>query len=156
MSAVLPSPSARLARSREQLRLSLSEVPREAGDRTPRPAGAADRTWVDVLSDLPVAGVVVGLVRHWWSGHPLRAVASVVAGAANAVLKPVAARHPWGLVAGALVLGGLLAWSRPWRWALTPVVFAGVLPRLLLVLLKAPPSRPPAPPPSPPPRPPPP
>lgn len=146
MSAALQSPSARLCRSREQLRLSLNGAPRDPRDGGPRPAGAAARTWVDALTDIPGAAILVEMVRHWWSGHPLRAVATVAAGAASATLKPLAARHPWGLVAGALVLGGLFAWARPWRWSITPVLFAGAWPQVLLALLKAPPNRPPGPP----------
>lgn len=146
MSAVLQTPSARLSRSREQLRLSLHEAPAEPGDPGLRHPAAGARTWIDALTDIPGAAVVVDMVRHWWSGHPLRAVATVAAGAATVAIKPLAARHPWELVAGALVLGGLLAWARPWRWSLTPVLFAGVFPQLLLALLKATPNRPPGPP----------
>lgn len=54
--------------------------------------------------------------------------------------------HRWRVVGGALVLGGLLAWTRPWRWVRLPGVVAGVLPQLLWALLRAPPNRPPAPP----------
>lgn len=146
MSAVLQSPSARLCQSREQLRLLLNEAPRDPGDGGTRPSGAAVRTWVDALTEIPGAAILVELVRHWWSGHPLRAVATVAAGAASVTLKPLAARHPWGLVAGALALGGLLAWARPWRWSVTPVLFAGVLPQMLLALLKPPPNHPAGPP----------
>jgi hypothetical protein len=138
MSAVLPSPAERLSRSREQLRLSLNETSPASGDGNRRRDRSATRTWVDAL--LPG---VAGLVRHWWSGHPLRAAAGMAAGVATLALRPLAARHPWGLVAGAVVLGGLLAWTRPWRWPLKSALWAGLLPQLMLALLKATPNRPP-------------
>ena len=34
------------------------------------------------------------------------------------------------MVLGAVVLGGVLAWSRPWRWILKPALFAGLLAQL--------------------------
>jgi hypothetical protein len=139
MSAVLPSPAERLSRSREQLRLSLTAASRAPGDGDRRRDRGAAWTWGDAL--LPG---IAGLVRHWWSGHPLRAAAGLAAGVTTLALRPLAARHPWGLVAGAVVLGGLLAWTRPWRWTLKPALLAGVLPQLLLALLKTPPQPPPA------------
>jgi len=36
------------------------------------------------------------------------------------------------------VLGGLLAWSRPWRWALGSGVLAGMLPQVLAAVLHKP------------------
>jgi hypothetical protein len=39
------------------------------------------------------------------------------------------------LVLGALVLGGMLAWSRPWRWILKPALFAGLMAQLSAKLM---------------------
>jgi len=52
--------------------------------------------------------------------------------AARAALRPTAQRHPLGLMLGALLMGGLLVWSRPWRWLLGPALSAGWMPQLLL------------------------
>lgn len=64
----------------------------------------------------------------------------IAATTADAVLEPVAQRHPWRLVLGAAALGGLLAWSRPWRWVVVPALFAGLVPQLLSAALRAPPA----------------
>lgn len=127
MSAVLQSPSQRLAHSREQLRLSLHQPPAAES-----PAGSSSTlNWLDELRANPGVSILVGVVSHWWSRHPLRVAATVAVGAATAAVKPIAQRHPWGLLAGAFVVGGLLAWSRPWRWT-KPALLAGLLPQLLL------------------------
>jgi hypothetical protein len=132
MSAVMPSPAQRLSRSREQLRLSLLERSRAQSDGEPRHHGGASKTWLDAL--LPG---MAGLVRPWWSGHPLRATAGMAAGVATLALQPLVARHPWAMAASAATLGGALAWSRPWRWTLKPALLAGVVPQLMLALFRA-------------------
>jgi hypothetical protein len=134
--AVLQTPSARLARSREQLRLSLQGTSAAAGVGAERHADAAAASWLETLSAIPGAGLLVEAAGNWWARHPLRAAAIVAAGATTAVVTPIAQRHPLGLVAGALVFGGLLAWSRPWRWAVKPALFAGLAPQLLLAALR--------------------
>ena len=50
--------------------------------------------------------------------------------AANAVAKPMAQRHPVPLALAAVAFGGLLAYSRPWRWILKPALLAGLLAQL--------------------------
>lgn len=40
-------------------------------------------------------------------------------------------RHPLALVALAALGGALFVWSRPWRWLISPLIIAGLLPRLL-------------------------
>jgi hypothetical protein len=56
---------------------------------------------------------------------------------AQAVVQPLAKTHPVALVTVAFVVGGLLAWRRPWRWILRPALFAGLLPQLLIASLKS-------------------
>ena len=139
--AVLQTPSARLSRSREQLRLALQGTAAAVGANT-RQAGSSGTTWLDDMQAIPGASVVVEAVGTWWAKHPLRVTAIVAATTAAAVVKPIAQRHPLGLVSGAFVLGGLFALSRPWRWrwAVQPALFAGLAQHLLLAASR--PSRP--------------
>lgn len=146
MSSVLQTPSQRLARSREQLRLALQAAPaRVAGIEGPGAASTAP-TWLDALKSNPGTRIVFDGVSHWWARHPLRLAAIVATSAASAAIQPIAQRHPLGLVAGAAVLGGLIVWCRPWRWS-RPALLAGLLPQLLLAAVRAAPPQPdPAPP----------
>lgn len=130
MSAVLASPAERLALSREQLRLAMHE----AND--PLTGEPRAEPWWARLQAIPGAGLAIEVIGQWWAHHPMQATVRVAADAATRVARPIAQRHPLGLVLGALVLGGLLVWSRPWRWALKPALFAGLLPQVLLAGLK--------------------
>ena len=105
------SATQRLAASREQMRLSM----------TPRAAAS---------NHGPISPVL-DAVQHWWAAHPLRVAGVVASDAANTLIGPLAQRHPIALVAGALVLGGLLIWAKPWRGILKPALLAGLLPQLL-------------------------
>jgi hypothetical protein len=130
VSAVLNTPSDRLALSRERLRHAMRTSAAPKGGSTHPHAGRFSTAWLASLKDIPGAAVIISAVTSWWAQHPLRLAGMVAADAASAVVRPVAQRNPLGLVLGALVLGGVLAWSRPWRWLLTPALFAGLLPQL--------------------------
>lgn len=62
---------------------------------------------------------------------PLRTVARASVDAGNAALRPLAQQHPLWLVGGAAVAGGLVAWSRPWRWPIASALVAGLVPQLV-------------------------
>ena len=50
---------------------------------------------------------------------------------------------PLGWALGAVLIGGVLVWSRPWRWIFQPAVVASLLPYLLNSLsARAPPPPP--------------
>ena len=136
------SPAVRLARSRERLRAAMHDAavtPR--GVSAPRAAGSA-MAWLDSLKTaFPGAAVIMDAVRSWWTPHPLRIAGMVADDAAKAVLRPFAQRHPLALVAGAMLLGGLLAWAHPWRGFLKSALFAGLLPQLIAKVLAQVPSR---------------
>jgi hypothetical protein len=135
MSDNLQTPLDRLERSREQLRLSLQAAPARA----PSPEGrAAAPNWLETLKSNPGARIVIDVVSQWWDKHPLRLAAGVASAATTASLKPLAQRHPWGLVAGAAAVGMVIAACRPWRWRWArPTLLAGLMPQLLLAAVRA-------------------
>ncbi len=62
---------------------------------------------------------------------PLHLAGKLATDAVKSAVSPLAQRNPLGLVLGAALTGGLLAWSRPWRWIVTPGLLATLLPQLL-------------------------
>lgn len=129
--APLMMASERLAKSRERLRQALSGTSASQGTATnPGPAESVP-AWLDILKLNPAAGIVIAAVSAWWAQHPLHVLGAAAAATAKAAVQPLARRHPLGLVTSAVLLGGLLAWSRPWRWALKPALFAGLFPQLI-------------------------
>jgi hypothetical protein len=130
------TPVERLAVSREHLRVALGGEQGRSGADNVDPSAEAPtdpgrKTGFEDLRSLPGARLVIEAIGLWWNRHPLRATSLLAAEAAKAVVAPLAQRHPLLLVAGALVAGGLLARSRPWRWGFGSALFAGMLPQLL-------------------------
>lgn len=89
---------------------------------------------------LPVSHAVERLARsrqrlqralHGASPAAPDARGGAVINGVNEALRPAARRHPLGLVAGAVLVGGLLAWSRPWRWAFRPGLLNGLCRQLV-------------------------
>ena len=135
--AVLPADAAifhcadRLRMSRERLRQALIDGAKRGTPAAPDASGEPATPWLDRLKAVPGAAVVMEALQAWWRSHPLRIATMIGADASLAVLQPLARRHPVALVLGAALLGGLFAWSRPWRWLLKPALFAGLMPQLL-------------------------
>lgn len=128
-------PAERLALSRERLRHALAGTsPAPVGGNAPEEAHVP---WWHGLRALPGAGVVIDGLTQWWARHPMRVPTLVALNAAQAVVQPLARHHPLALVTAAFVVGGLLAWRRPWGWVLKPALFAGLLPQLLIASLKS-------------------
>ena len=123
--------SQRLALSRERLRQALRHLAAPNGASNSPNADASNVAWLDRLNAIPGIGVMLDALRSWWDQHPLRLASLVLAEAGEAVVQPLAQRHPMGLVVGAFLVGAGLAWSRPWRWILTPALFAGLIPHLV-------------------------
>lgn len=124
---------ARLEQSRQRLRRHLIEL-NGSGDGPPgsRPSNAL----LDALKSIPLLGMVLDTVSNWWSQHPLRVVATLVAASAASVAKPVTQRHPTLTLFAALAVGGLVMWARPWRFALLRrAVYAGLLPQFVSKML---------------------
>ncbi len=119
MSAPLLTPSERLALSRERLRTAVAHNSTQA--QPPLAALLTGGGLVEVLkAALPGTSEIIDALSAWW---------------AQATLRPLAQRHPIGLVAGALVAGAVLAWIRPWRWLFRPTLINTLGPALLTSIL---------------------
>jgi len=115
-----PSDAAdRMERSRNRLKHALLGAGHTPSGGT---SGAARTAGADLAADA---------LRSWWIGHPLHVGGTAAIDVANAVLRPVAQRHPLGLIVGAVAVGGLLAWSRPWRWVVRPGLLSGLCQQLV-------------------------
>jgi len=121
------NPVERIELSRARLRQAMLPPPALPADGSP----AAPLVWLERLKEQPAIAIVLDTLRSWWSRHPMRAVVHVASEATNAVAKPIAQHNPIALVVLAGVAGAVLAWSRPWRWALKPALFAGLMPQLV-------------------------
>ena len=127
----------RLALSRERLRTTMMPAPQKSTSHAASGGtGSFASALTDRLKDLPGADMLLDAVRTWWARHPLRTASLVAADASRKFAAPLAERHPLALILGAVVIGALLALSRPWRWALRPAIFAGLVPAIAARILR--------------------
>ncbi len=85
-----------------------------------RPATAADQK-----AAVPWWRSARWFLRQWWRKQPLSEALLAADTSGRDLLAPMAARHPWALVGGAVVAGGVLAWAMPrhlQRWVLPLLV----------------------------------
>ena len=135
-----PSACERLAQSRERLRQAMHDVvspPKKGGShQRPEHSEPFASDWLTKLKTTPGVNLLVDIFQDWWARQPTRVALTLAAETATVVLQPIAQRHPYGLVFGAAVAGGLLVLARPWRWISTPALAAGLLPQLVAEVMK--------------------
>jgi len=128
----------RLSLSRERLREAMTPKRRvrSSGLALTDGIGAYASGLVDRLRANPGTAVILDAIEEWWAKHPLRTAGVMAAEATSRLAAPVAERRPLTLVFGAVFVGALLALLRPWRWLLRPAVFAGLVPAILLRVMR--------------------
>ena len=133
------SPQARVDASRAALQHWILRTyhpellpPPPPGESPVPPADGSDPPWlgalIDAVNDVPVAAVAVRYMRRWWARHPWRATAQLADEAGRELLRPIAKRHPWMLLGGAVVAGIVIGRLRPWRLVSRNAVLASLLP----------------------------
>ncbi len=130
----LLSPVERLELSRARIRLELLDIAFPERNAPPRSSGLLDdwkATLGRLLQNVPGASLITETIGDWWNQHPLHTAGELAQTASRELLQPLARRNPTGLVLGAAALGALVILARPWRWALRPALFVGLVPQLL-------------------------
>ncbi len=121
---------ARLERSREKLRMAM-HLHAKGQSRSPDASPQAMGLLGLLKATIPNSGLLIEALSQWWAYYTAQGNGRTAADVAGDILRPMAKRHPLALVLGATALGALIAWSKPWRWALKPQLFAAWGPALV-------------------------
>ena len=104
-----PSAKLRLEASRARMRSALMAIA--------HPPKRPSSGWVDKLTgmveDIPGVALMVDTAKSWWHEH--RDTAQTAGQASQAMVTPIAQRHPESLLGAAAALGTLVVLLRPWR-----------------------------------------
>ncbi len=134
-----PSAAERLDASRKRLRTALMEIahpPVKPSMLDDLGLGTFAAGIVERLKDFPIVAVVVETLEHCWAEHPLHTAGILAEEASRKFVAPIAQKNPYALVLGSVVVGAVLALTRPWRWLVRPALLAGLAPQLASQALK--------------------
>lgn len=133
-----PSATEQLEASRRRLRGAMMTIAHPPASPSPLAnglSGLGDRL-LDGVRHIPGAGIFLETLQMWWHEHPLRTAGLVAEEASRTLVEPAAERNPLALLLGSFGVGALLVLVKPWRWALRPALFIGLLPQLATHLMR--------------------
>ncbi len=131
----------RLQQSRQKMRHQMLELnANSALAQATKFASGTPSALMVTLTALPIVGPVIESAVSWWANHPLHAVADLFIRSNTSATDPqkqsLTQRHPLAMLLGAVALGALLIWARPWRFGLLRrAVYAGLVPQMVSSLL---------------------
>ena len=130
----------RRSRARPPRRIAQPAARRDDGDLAPAAAavgslsgglGELGDKLLDRARELPGAALVIETIESWWDEHPLRTATHVAEGASRRI-HPAAGRAQPARPGARPRSASVRCWrlSKPWRWALRPALFIGLLPQI--------------------------
>jgi len=132
-----PSPEERLQTSRLALQEWIARTYHGAPSKQAEDSASTDPfepSWLNILADsladVPAATIAMRWVKRWWRHHPWRATVDVFSAAGHELAKPIASKHPWILLFGSVLAGGLLVKLRPWKWVSGSALISGLIPQV--------------------------
>jgi len=134
-----PSPQERLQASRLALQEWIARTYHSPTTKQSENSALTDPfepSWLNILADsladVPAATIAMRWVKRWWRHHPWRATVDVFSAAGHELAKPIANKHPWMLLLGSVLAGGLLIKLRPWKWVSGGSLISGLIPQISL------------------------